>query len=256
MPRCSWKEHVRADKCEPCPRGSFILTGGEQRSECEPCPTGARCPGGSLLIPDKGFWQARRCEPVAVRGKSTTEKCLLLDACESELACVGMEADAADAQSHATAQCAPGYAAPPNPTSVVVDLPSPHLIRYEGRLCKTCSSGFARVKAADCAACPSPAQNIGVTFAVSVGIAAGATFMIAKTVRNAGADRRSLAPQVKQAVRARATATWCEGLWHALAAQMFKIFWTHLQLASFQLLYDLPWPGSVRIYMRLAANQL
>ncbi len=241
-----------ADKCEPCPRGFFILTGGEQRSECEPCPTGARCPGGSLLIPDKGFWQARRCKPVAERGKSTMEKCLLLDACESELACVGMEAAPADDQSHATAQCAPGYAAArPSPPPLCRTYRRLS-IRYEGRLCKTCSAGFGRVKVADCAACPSPAQNIGITFAVTVGIAAGAALMITKTVRNAGSDRRSLAPQVKLAACAHSLqqrgAKLCGVL---MAAQMFKIFWTHLQLASFQQLFNLPWPGSVRLRLVL-----
>ncbi len=120
------------------------------------------------------------------------------------------------------------------------------MIRYEGRLCKTCSAGFGRVKAADCAECPSLAQNLAVTSTVSIGIAAGVTFVIAQTVRNAGADHLNLAPQVQS--------THVYSLWLRCAkpfrglgcmAQMFKVFWTHVQLASFQLLYNLPWPESV-----------
>ena len=125
------------------------------------------------------------------------------------------------------------------------------MIRYEGRLCKTCSAGFGRVKAADCAECPSLAQNLVVTSTVSIGIAAGVTFVIAQTVRNAGADHLNLAPQVPLT---HACSLWlrCANPFRVLGcmAQMFKVFWTHAQLASFQLLYNLPWPDLVSVFVR------
>jgi hypothetical protein len=55
-----------AGQCLACQDGSYALDGGGK--ECTPCPSGSGfCPGTSIVLPEPGHWQARRCRSLPKR---------------------------------------------------------------------------------------------------------------------------------------------------------------------------------------------
>jgi len=52
---CMDAEHLNAftKACDSCPKGTYSFSADQP---CQKCPKDAECPGGSILMPNKGFW--------------------------------------------------------------------------------------------------------------------------------------------------------------------------------------------------------
>ena len=59
-------------KCTKCPSGKYSFN--PEDAECTPCPLDATCPGGDVIVPDRGFW--RQCETCVI-----IEQCIYPDNC-------------------------------------------------------------------------------------------------------------------------------------------------------------------------------
>ena len=55
---CELGEQIRGGYCQPCPALTYGLD--PDHKDCSGCPSNAKCPGGTQIIPDTGFWHSGR----------------------------------------------------------------------------------------------------------------------------------------------------------------------------------------------------
>jgi predicted outer membrane repeat protein len=116
---CQAGETLIGLDCLRCSPGTYSLDPSDQ---CSACPQGATCFGGSLMVPQAGYWRPDR----------TSDHFL---ECLKPQACLGSP----HIVPALTGDCARGY---------------------QGNLCHSCQRGFSRTSPSTCEECPEQALNI------------------------------------------------------------------------------------------------
>ena len=108
------------DQCVPCEKGFYSWD--PLAAVCLQCPAHAVCPGGSIVIPEEGYWRPSHNSTEMVR-------------CSNPAACLGSTPFGTDPFVEG---CLEGYT---------------------GNLCGACSEGYAHSDRLTCSKCPSDADN-------------------------------------------------------------------------------------------------
>ena len=143
------------------------------------------------------FHFAPRCRNEAVTGLVESAACLLIDECESKAACDGSLQRLSQHRSAGTSiskERKPSQLflnITPSRTLALAELNDADLLSpaaffraqcaegYEGRLCHTCSAGWARSGKADCTSCDWPMwANYLFVFAMGLLLFAGLAFLV------------------------------------------------------------------------------
>jgi hypothetical protein len=141
---CRAGEALVGSSCEVCTAGFYSL---EPSQSCTECPTGAVCYGGSLMVPEQGYWRS---------SKTTDEfmECLVPSACLGSPHIVPS----------LTGECSRGY---------------------RGNLCQACDNGFSRTSQDRCGECPSKGENSARLLSVLIAVVIICAVFLRSTLKTA-----------------------------------------------------------------------
>jgi hypothetical protein len=115
---CQAGEALVGKDCVKCIAGTYSL---DPAQSCTDCPSGAKCLGGSLILPDEGYW----------RPNKVTDSFF---ACPNSGACLGSP----HIMPSLTGVCREGY---------------------RGNKCQACDNGYSRTTENECGKCPDDVSN-------------------------------------------------------------------------------------------------
>jgi hypothetical protein len=115
---CQAGEALVGKDCVQCIAGTYSL---DPAQPCTDCPSGAKCLGGSLILPEEGYW----------RPNKDTDSFF---ACPNSEACLGSP----HIKPSLTGVCREGY---------------------RGNKCQACDNGYSRTTENTCGKCPDDASN-------------------------------------------------------------------------------------------------
>jgi hypothetical protein len=115
---CQTGEALVGKDCVQCIAGTYSL---DPTQPCTNCPSGAKCLGGSLILPDSGYW----------RPSKYTDS---IFACPNSAACLGSP----HIKPSLTGECYEGY---------------------RGNKCQACDNGYSRTTENVCGKCPDNVSN-------------------------------------------------------------------------------------------------
>jgi hypothetical protein len=142
---------------------------------------------------------ALRCRNEAQTGRVTSDACLKIDECDSKAACDGslQRLSSPAAVTNISTESKPSelfFHITPNRTLALAELNDVDLLSadaflqaqcaegYEGRLCHTCSAGWARSGKADCTSCDWPTWANGLcSTAIGLLLIAALAFMVRRS---------------------------------------------------------------------------